>query len=69
MLQTIVDRTVDVAFCSGVLLEIIYCIIYIVLGFSDCLTPCSLCGSKACHYMSTKVIESNFTEKIIRSPY
>ena len=32
MLQTIVDRTVDVVFCSGVILETIYCMLYIVLN-------------------------------------
>ena len=32
MLQTIVDRTVDVVFCSGVILKTIYCILYIVFS-------------------------------------
>ena len=32
MLQTIVDRTVDVVFCSGVILETIYCMLYIVIS-------------------------------------
>ena len=32
MLQTIVDRTVDVVVCSGVTLETIYCMLYIVLS-------------------------------------
>ena len=31
MLQTIVDRTLDV-FCGGVILETIYCMLYIVLS-------------------------------------
>ena len=31
MLQTIVDRSVDV-FCGGVILETIYCMLYIVLS-------------------------------------
>ena len=68
MLQTIVERTVDVVFCSGVLLETIYCIVYIVLGVSDFVTPFSLCDSKSCPHMSTKVIEYNCTDKITRSP-
>ena len=32
MLRTIVDRTVDVVFCGGVILETIYCMLYIVLS-------------------------------------
>ena len=32
MLQTIVDRTVDVVFCIGVTFETIYCMLYIVLS-------------------------------------
>ena len=32
MLQTIVDRTVDGVFCGGVILETIYCMLYIVLS-------------------------------------
>ena len=32
MLQTIVDRTVDVLFCSGVILDNIYCTLYIILS-------------------------------------
>ena len=31
MLQTIVDRTVNVLFCSGVILDNVYCMLYIVL--------------------------------------
>ena len=30
MLQTIVDRTVNVVFCSGVILDNIYCMLYII---------------------------------------
>ena len=30
MLQTIVDTTVNVAFCSGVILDNIYCMLYIL---------------------------------------
>ena len=29
------DRTVDVVFCSGVILETIYCILYIILSASQ----------------------------------
>ena len=32
MLQTIVDRTVNVVFCSGVTLDNVYCMLYIVLN-------------------------------------
>ena len=32
MLQTIVDTTVNVVFCSGVILDNIYCMLYIILS-------------------------------------
>ena len=67
MLQTKVDRTVEAVFCSGVILETIYCILYIVLSLSDFLTPFSLCDSKACHHVPTKVFEAHCTDKMIRS--
>ena len=35
MLCPLVDRTVDVVFCSGVILEPIYCILYVILSVSQ----------------------------------
>ena len=32
MLQTMVDRTVNVVVCSGVILDNIYCMLYIILS-------------------------------------
>ena len=32
MLQTIVDRTLNVVFCSGVILDNIYCMLYSILS-------------------------------------
>ena len=38
MLRTIVDRTLDVVFCSGVILETIYCILYIIIYYTQCVS-------------------------------
>ena len=35
MLQTIVDRTLNVIFCSGVILDNVYCLLYIVLSVAQ----------------------------------
>ena len=69
MLQNIVDKTGDLVFCSGVTLETIYCILYIVLSVSDCLTPFHCVIVKQAIMCQQKVIESNCTDKIIRSWY
>ena len=39
MLQTLVDRTLAAVFCSGVILESIYCMLYIILSAAQLCFP------------------------------